>query len=99
MALTTQKNWTVTTITPSTWTPLVTQAGLISTLIISNPSGGDITVSLRLTASSAVILPNTVIPANGTVVLEARSIAIPTGDGIQCWASANGAHFIASGAA
>lgn len=98
MAFMTQKNWTNTSYTAATWTALVSEASVVSTLIITNPSASPVTVSLRLSLSSAIILPEVQVAAGASVVLEARSLSIPAGDGIECWGAETGAHFIASGA-
>lgn len=92
------KNWTLITYDVDTWTDLVNELSVISTVLITNPSVGPANVSLRLKSSTAIILPNVELAAGESITLEARSLSIPTGDGLQIFASAIGLNFIASGA-
>lgn len=99
MAFTNPTNWTNLSYTASTWTALVSVPSVVAVLIVTNPTAAAINISLRLTASGAIIVPETEVAAGSSMVLEARSISIPAADGIQCWADAVGVHFIASGVA
>lgn len=96
--LTNPKNWTLVSYTNSTWTNLVAEAAVVASVLITNPSASDISCSIRLLTSGAVLLPTTVIKAGESISLEVRSISIPSGDGIQINATAAGLNFIASGA-
>lgn len=96
--LTNPKNWTLVSYTNSVWTNLVSEASVVATVMVTNPSGVDINCSIRLLTSGAVLLPTASIKAGESITLEIRSLSIPAGDGIQINASAAGLNFIASGA-
>lgn len=96
--LTSPKNWTLVTYSAGSWIDLVSEPSVVVSVLVTNPSGTAVDCSIRLTASTAVLLPTTTIQPGESITLEVRSLSIPAADGIQINASAAGLNFIASGA-
>lgn len=92
------KSWSLTTYTNNTYTDLVAEESVLTTILISNTTAGAITVAARISLNNAVILPPTSLAANDSKVLDVRSLSLASGQSLQVQASAAGVNFIASGA-
>ena len=95
----TPKNWQLSSYTNNTWTDLVSEAGIVQTLSISNPTGTPIDVEIRREDASsglAVILPATTIDTNQSYVLE-KVINVTGTQAIQIKCDLAGIEFDANG--
>lgn len=96
------KNWTLNTYTTSTWTDLVNNEGVITT-IIAAASVAAATISIRLVNAAgdelAVVIPAGAIGINESTIIDARSLSITAGQKLQVKSDVAGVSFLASGAA
>lgn len=99
MALT-RKNWTLNTYTNATWTDLVDEVATVSTLVISNVSGGSVVIQARIQDAGtglATLIPGQTITTGDYAVIDARSFNVTGTQTLQVQADVTGAEFYASG--
>ena len=100
MALVTD-NWTLNSYTNSTWTDLVAEPAILSTLIVTNTSGSSVVFSVRVEDSGtplATIISNSTLTSNEASVIDTRSLVLTGTQKLQIFVDAAGAEFYTSGA-
>lgn len=97
----TPKNWPVGTYTDATWTTVVNELAILSSISISNNDPAvDIEVELRLvdtTAGNITILPPSVIGYNESYTVDLRSIAVTAGQTVEVKCAVQGINVLVSG--
>lgn len=98
----TPTNWTLNAYTDSAWTDVVTDAGVVATILLVNTSGSPVNVQMRLTDDTpselARVIPTTELAAGEAKVLDVRSLSVMINQRIQFFADAAGVHTLVSGA-
>jgi hypothetical protein len=96
------KNWTLSSYTNDTWTDLVDEPAIVSTISIANTTAGPITAELRLSDGDnnnlAVIVPANSLVGYDAFIVDIKSIPVTGGQTIQAKGSAPGLNFLAGGA-
>jgi len=95
-----KKNWTLNSYTNDTWTDLVDEEAIISTIIVNNTSASSIVLQMRLEDSAsglADIQTNRSLTGEESYVLDVRSLAITGTQALQIQADASGLEFLVSG--
>lgn len=94
-------NWTINNYTDDEWTMLVQAPAVVRALILSNTSGADVTVSVRLSNGAdderAILVPDTAISAQDAVAIDVSHISLGRSDELQIRCSAPGINAMASG--
>ena len=96
------KNYTLNSYTNDTWTDLVTEAAILTAVVIANTDGANtITFEIRLDDGAGTelsrVLPPSAIGSNASQTLDLRSVVVEAGQRLQVKAGAAGLHFTASG--
>lgn len=97
------KNWPLSAYTNNTWTDLVAEAATVASLIMSNTSGTDAVVQIRLADTTpdnlAAILPPYTVAAGESEILDLRSINVLATQKLQIQVDIGGVEFLGSGVA
>lgn len=97
------KNWPLNSYTDATWTDLVAEASVLSTLLISSSAPSSVTVEVRLSDGAGTGLATLVQPSKieqgQAWTLDLRSLCVTGSQSIQVRADIPGAEFLASGGA
>lgn len=96
MAIATPKAWLSTSYTPNTWTAVVSELSVITSIIVANNSIGDVIFTLK--HGDSIIIPATILEAGTPYSIDFRSLVVTSTAYLYFSCDLAGVHISISGA-